>query len=73
MSCSQQNPFQIPAFSQWRTSFLGFLAKKNIPVHEKPDGTIVAKYGSTYREMSPQEQQEVYQIHVELLLEELAC
>ncbi|HIH93646.1 TPA: hypothetical protein HA338_06275 [Methanosarcina acetivorans] len=55
-------------FWQWRAGLLASLARENIPVKQEPDGTIVAKFGTEYRAMTPQQQQENYDTHVDKLL-----
>ena len=50
----------IMKFDEWKVGLLVKLAKENIPVQQKPDGTIVAKFGTFTQNMSPALQQENY-------------
>jgi|GEM_PF-4958134 hypothetical protein len=58
----------LPDFWKWRAGLLFHLANENIPVEERPDGAIIAKFGAEYRIMTPEMQQENYQMHLDKLL-----
>lgn len=51
-------------FKTWRTGLLVKLAKKNIPTKELPDGTILAKFGTAIRDLSPTAQAENYDAYL---------
>lgn len=58
----------IPDFWQWRAGLLAMLARENIPVRQEPDGTIVAKFSTGYRKMSPKMQEQNHSAYVDRLL-----
>ena len=58
----------LPDFWKWRAGLLFHLAKKNIPVEDRPDGTLVAKFGTEYRAMTPKMQEAEYNKHIDRIL-----
>ncbi len=48
-------------FKEWRASLKYHLAKNNIPVQDRPDGSLIAKFGTEYRQLTLEMQQENYQ------------
>jgi hypothetical protein len=55
----------LPDFRKWRAGLLFYLAKKNIPVEDRPDGTLVAKFGAEYKAMTPEMQWENYERYLD--------
>ena len=52
-------------FRGWLAGLKFHLAKKNVPIKEMPDGTILAKFGTETLDMSPEMQQENYQAYLD--------
>lgn len=52
-------------FRQWKAGLKFYLAKNNIPTKELPDGTILAKFGTKIKDMSPAVQLENYQAYLD--------
>jgi hypothetical protein len=52
-------------FRGWLAGLKFHLAKKNVPIKEMPDGTIIAKFGTETLDMSPEMQQENYQAYLD--------
>lgn len=52
-------------FPEWLVGLKVHLAKNNIPVKELPDGTILAKFGTETKDMTPEMQQENYQDYLD--------
>jgi len=61
----------VMSFHEWKSSLLAKLAKENISVHQEPDGTIVAKFGTFAQAMSPDMQQANYNRYLDQKAEEL--
>ncbi|MCQ1534978.1 hypothetical protein FTO70_04600 [Methanosarcina sp. KYL-1] len=55
------------SFEEWKAGLKFHLAKNNITVEELPDGSIVAKFGTEKRVMTPEMQQENYRNYLDRL------
>ena len=51
---------RVLTFEEWRMHLKMKMSKANIPCHEKPDKTIVGKFGGEYREMDLETQKRRY-------------
>jgi hypothetical protein len=59
-------------FEEWRTWLKMRMAKGNVPCHEKPDKTIVGKFGAEYREIDLGAQKQKYRQYLSTLGKEAA-
>jgi len=55
------------SFQEWRAGLKYHLAKNNIPVEDRPDGTLVAKFGTEKKIMAPAMQHENYTRYLDKL------
>ncbi len=62
----------LPDFWKWRAGLLFHLAKENIPVEERPDGTLIAKFGTEYGVMTPKMQHAEHERYIDKLLKKEA-
>jgi transcription elongation factor Elf1 len=62
----------FPTFEEWKIQLKMKMSKANIPCHEKPDKTIVGKFGAEYREMDLETQKRRYRLYLSTLGQEVA-